>query len=122
MPCVLSGNPTRTLDISPEMQGSKSLLMDREFFKVGEAPVRAAIMLHLRIGSIWVYQMDMWKENPTKVHLNEEPKNTLRENTFSGMRTKIHESEPLIRGRGYSEHSRPLALRLPSLLPPVDHA
>lgn len=93
MPCILPGNPTRTLDISPEMQGSKSLLTDRQFFRVGEAPARAAIMLHLRIGYIWVYQMQIGKGNPTKVHLNEEPKSTLRKNTFSGMRTKVQESE-----------------------------
>ena len=92
--------PTRTLDTSPEMQGSKSLLMLRQFFRAGRAPARASTVLTLRIGRIWVYQMDIRKGNPTKVHLDEKPESILRKNSFSEMKTKVHEFEPLSQRKG----------------------
>lgn len=72
MLCVLSGNPMRTVDTSPEMQGSNGLLMYREFLRAGKAPSRASIVLPLRIGHTWVYQTDQGKGNPTKIHLDED--------------------------------------------------
>ena len=66
--------------------------------------------------------MDIGNGDLTKVHLNEEPKSTVRKNSFSRMRTKVHESEPTNRGRGDSEYGTPLSLRLPSLPPPEGHA
>lgn len=47
--------------------------MDRHFFRVGGAPARASIALNPRNGHIRVYQVDIGKGNPTKVHLNKEP-------------------------------------------------
>ena len=100
MLCVLSGNPMRTVDTSPEMQGSNGLLMYREFLRAGKAPSRASIVLPLRIGHTWVYQTDQGKGNPTKIHLDEDPKSILRKNSFSEMKTKVHEFEPLSLRKG----------------------